>query len=310
MAFDRMAFEPREGLRNSEYYPTAPESEADAREQVQGVSDQIKEFLNETLLPQVENAAAGCSGAQKIGSEEIQGVDGTNVFAQIVSLKTQIDDVSAGSVSDGSITTQKIAEAAVTKAKVANNAIGEAQLAPSAVTQEKICNGAVSGTKIAESAVAGNHIMPAAVSGAHIADGAIGNTKIAAGAVSATKIADGCVTKSKLSQAALGWSLVLEEGLNSGNGSIDMPSQAGKSEMMIQLKSADGIVAYGESVAPLNAEGRTIPYMHNISTFNPGNFSVDYRTITVGAVQISYTSSRAETVGGSTNLKRISVFTR
>lgn len=310
MAFDRMAFNPPAGLRDAVQYPTSPESEAQARQQVQSVSDQLRDYINLTFLPQLESAAAGVCGAQKIGSEEIQGVDGTDVLSQIVSLKGQIDDVSAGSVSDGSITASKLAENAVTQQKIADGAVGGAKISDNAVTQQKIQDGAVSTDKIAAQAVTGSRIAPAAIAAAHIEDGAVQNTKILAGAVSSTKIADGAVTKAKLSQNALAWALVLDEALNTGSGSITMASQAGKSEMMIQIRSADGLVVYGTSIASLNSEGRTVPYMHVISTYSPADYSVDYRMVTVGAAQISYTSSRAETLGGTTNLKRICVFTR
>lgn len=310
MAFDRMAFNPPTGLCDTAQYPASPESEAQARQQVQSVSDQLKDYINLTFLPQLESAVAGDCGAKKIGSEEIQGVDGTDVLSQIESLKAQLDDVSAGSVSDGSITESKLAENAVTQTKIADSAVCSAQIAENAVTEAKIQNGAVCKDKIANQAVTGNKIAPAAVSSDHLGEGAVTNTKILAGAVSATKIADGAVTKTKLAQNALAWTLVLDEALNTGSGSISMANQAGKSEMLIQLRSSDGIVAYGAAAAPLNSEGRTMPYMHVISTYSPADFSFDYRMVTVGAAQISYTSSRAETLGGSTNLKRICVFTR
>ena len=86
--------------------------------------------------------------------------------------------------------------------------------------------------------------------------------------------------------------------LNTGSGSISMASQAGKSEMMIQLRSADGLAVYGTVTAPLNSEGRTPSYMHVFCTYSPADYSVDYRMVTVGAAQIAIRSSRAETLGG------------
>lgn len=310
MAFDRMAFNPPEGLCDTARYPTSPESEAQARAQVQSVSDQLRDYINVTLLTQLENAAAGGCGARKIGSEEIQGIDGTDVLSQIVSLKTQIDDVSAGSVSDGSITAPKLAEKAVTRQKIADGAVGGQQIADSAVAKANIQNGAVGTEEIASQAVTGSRIAPAAIAAAHMEDGAVTNTKILVGAVSSTKIADGAVAKAKLALDALAWTLVLDEALSTGSGNIAMAGQAGKSEMMIQIRSADGLAVYGSVTAPLNAEGRTAPYMHIFCAYSPADYSVDYRMITVGAAQISYTSSRAETLGGATNLKRVCVFTR
>lgn len=124
MFFSRMAFDPEDGLNNKEHYCTTPPSEEDARAQVQGVSDQLKNYLNSTLLTELEDISAGESGAEKIGSAAIAYVSGQTVHSQLTDIKRQINDVVAGSLADGMVVTAKLADGAVTKQKMADNALG------------------------------------------------------------------------------------------------------------------------------------------------------------------------------------------
>lgn len=54
------------------------------------------------------NDTGTASGATLIGSQAISGVTGTTVRSQIVSLKSQIDTISAGTIPDGSVTPAKL----------------------------------------------------------------------------------------------------------------------------------------------------------------------------------------------------------
>lgn len=76
-------FNPPTGLRDTTEYDTTPASEAAARGQIQGVSDQIKDYINTVLHP----------------------------------------EISAGGVDDLGITTQKLADSAVTTSKLADDAV-------------------------------------------------------------------------------------------------------------------------------------------------------------------------------------------
>ncbi|MCK9480000.1 MAG: hypothetical protein M0R40_10970 [Firmicutes bacterium] len=298
MAFTKMAFSPPDGLNNTSTYPATPASEAAARAQVQDPLDQLKTYINETLIPQLEATAEGQSGAHKIGSAEISGVTGENIYAQIENLKAQIDGVSQGAVPDASITNAKLAADAVETDNIKNGAVTQEKLSDD--IELGVEDGAVTTAKLADGSVTADKIDTGAVTAG----------KIGIGAVTEDKIGIGAVTKTKLAQNALAWTLVLDEALNTGSGNISMANQAGKSEMLIQLRSSDGLAVYGSVTAPLNSEGRTMPYMHVFCAYSPADYSVDYRMVTVGTAQISYTSSRAETLGGSTNLKRICVFVR
>ncbi len=231
MGFTRMAFSPEDGLNNTVHYPTTPVSEADARAQVQSVSDQLKAYLNNTLLAQMESTLLGQSGAERIGSAAVANVLGETVRTQIADVKRQIDDASMGSVSDGTIVTAKLADAAV--------------------------------------------------------------------------------TKTKLHPDAMDWTLVADSGVLNASGSFTMTAQTGKSEMLVQLCNDTGTVVSGMFVAPLDANGVMIPACQRVVSFNPADFSVDYRSITMAsATTIVYGLSRAYSVDGVTNLQRAYVFVR
>lgn len=53
MALAPMAFNPANGLKDPAYSPTNPGSEAAIRQQIQGIADQLRDFINNTLLPQM-----------------------------------------------------------------------------------------------------------------------------------------------------------------------------------------------------------------------------------------------------------------
>lgn len=310
MAFSRMAFDPVDGLCDTAHYPATPESEAQARAQVQSVSSQLRDYINGTLVAQLENAETGQSGAELIGSAAIDNVAGGTVRAQIADLKTQIDDVVGGSVSDGSVTEQKLGTGAVTEQKISAGAVTQDKLADGAVTEQKISAGAVTEQKLGTGAVTQDRLADGAVTAAKLGTGAVTETKLGAGAVTTSKLGAGAVTKQKLGAGALAWTLVFDSGVITDGGNMPFPSQAGKTEMMIQLRGADGVVVYGATVTPLNEEGRTIPYMQIICSFDPADYKTDYRNVTVGTTSIGYSFSRAEAVSGTTNLKRIYIFTR
>jgi hypothetical protein len=118
-----MAFDPENGLKSKEHYVTTPVSEEEARAQIQSISDQLKGYLNETLLAELENTQLGQSGAEMIGSAAIACVAGETVRAQIEDVKRQIDNVSTGSVTDGAVATEKLADGAVTKPKLDGGAL-------------------------------------------------------------------------------------------------------------------------------------------------------------------------------------------
>lgn len=96
----------------------------------------IKDYINNTLLPQLERNSA----ASNLGAQSVSGFDQfSNVQAALAVIISHIldleDEVSkSSSIEDGSVTTSKLASGAVIADKVG----------ASAITKEKIAAGAVS----------------------------------------------------------------------------------------------------------------------------------------------------------------------
>ncbi len=155
-------------------------SAADLKAEFDRAGNDIKTFLNDTLIPaiasDIEAAAEGVGGGGKIGEEKI--ADGAITSAKIAAL---------------AVLTSAIADLAITTAKMADGAVTEAKIKDGAVTTKKIASGAVVRDSLADESVSANKIYP----------GAVTSEKIAASSVGATKIADGAVTRSKLANDAL-----------------------------------------------------------------------------------------------------------
>jgi hypothetical protein len=143
MAFSEMAFSPTEGLRDTAIYPKQPSSETEIRDAIQDQADQLRDFLN-TLVAGLNSTTDTTSGASQIGSAAIAGVDGTDVHAQLLDLKEQLDSAVLGEVvitdliDTGDITTNMLATDAVTQDKIADDAVGTDQIEDAAVTPAKL----------------------------------------------------------------------------------------------------------------------------------------------------------------------------
>lgn len=221
--FTKMEFDPVGGLNNSAYQ-TTPVSEAEARANVQDVSDQLKNRLN-GLVNELENAETTTSGAERIGSAAIENVTGITVREQILDLKTQIDGVSAGQVTPGSITDEKLApdvkmgsllSLTTTSKDCAVNAINE--------LDAEIGDASALTTTATTLAGAINELKSASVEEGNIADGAVTENKIGPGAVTYTKIQNGAVTKEKIGADAIDGTKIANDAINSQHyvdGSID-----------------------------------------------------------------------------------------
>jgi hypothetical protein len=195
MAFTEMAFNPTDGLLNTTSYPTQPADEAAARAQLQAPSNQIRDFINNTLLSELGSSEVGADGAGKIGSEAIDGVTGTTVQAKLVAIKALIDalSVSASGLSAGVVETAFLADLAVTAAKLAADAVETLKIKNAAVTEDKLADGAVTENKIADGAVTGNKIAVDTISYLNITPRTISGYRIGLGAIEANNLAANAV---------------------------------------------------------------------------------------------------------------------
>ncbi len=181
-------------------------------------AETLKDYLNNTLIPLLESAAA----AGNLGITTIPGFSADNIQAALEQIVTAMQEITQGSVADGSITLAKLA-AEVTAAalggaaashthgagdihsgvldaaripvldgtKLGAGSVGTEQLAPAAVTSEKLAALAVLSTHLAQGAVTTQKIAALAITAALIADKTITAAKIADGTITETQLADG-----------------------------------------------------------------------------------------------------------------------
>lgn len=200
----------------------------------------IKLYINETLIPELE-----ASGADSIGIEPITGLPGTtNVQEALVALLDALDDVQAGTVTDGSITTPKLGDLAVTTAKLSELAVVTSKIADLAVTTAKLANLAVTTEKLAGRSVTGEKLALTAVNNEHIGSKAVKQANIDDSAVGTNQIASGAVTPVKTTG--------IQKVINAANATLTVSGWTNKSQRV----TVSDITANSRFVAsPNNAEG-------------------------------------------------------
>ncbi len=119
---DQFTFDPPEGLENRLYSPTYPASEDAIRGQIQGVSNQLKDKLNELLGNLAKESADDC-GADYVGASPLPGISSLRVGGQLRELSALIQTLVTGAIPDGTVTTAKLADGAVTREKIAGGSI-------------------------------------------------------------------------------------------------------------------------------------------------------------------------------------------
>lgn len=134
----------------------------------------------------------------------------TIIFAAAPANATEIEVVSGIpaqkailTVSDFSITTNKLAAFAVTNEKLADSSVDARVIADDSVNTANLIALSVTTEKLAEGSVTLGKLANASVSTAKIADGAVTTGKLATSAVTAAKLASGSVTSSKIAAGPL-----------------------------------------------------------------------------------------------------------
>ena len=150
--------------------------------------DDIKTYLNFTLIPELEATTAGAS----IGVAAT-GITASTVTAALEELLADIAAAVIAGLTDDCVQTSYIQDEAVTTAKLDDGAVTTAKITDANVTEGKLASDAVVTSKIKD----------ANVTTAKIADTAVTAAKLAANAVTTAKIADGNVTRAKIADDAI-----------------------------------------------------------------------------------------------------------
>jgi hypothetical protein len=147
-----LVFDPVSGLNDTTEYPE-PSSGAALRAQLQDIPDQIRDYINNTLLGEIESADAALV-LEALGLSEGCIDDSAYFVAGIVN---------AAALATNAVTTVKITDANVTAAKLATDAVETAKIKDANVTAAKLATNAVETTKILNAAVTADKIAGEAV---------------------------------------------------------------------------------------------------------------------------------------------------
>ena len=161
----------------------------------------------------------GTTAAAQLGITTIPGFSAGNVQTALEQIVQAMQDVTQGSVADGSITLAKLA-AEVTAVALGgaaashthgagdiNSGILDAARLP-VLDGTKLGAGSVGTAQLGAAVVTAQKLAALSVLATHIAQGAVTAQKIAQGAVTAEKIADNTVTLAKLASDAKYWNEV------------------------------------------------------------------------------------------------------
>lgn len=136
-------------------------------------------------------------------------------------------DTSIVTVTDGTISTEKIQTSAVTNDKIAPFAITEEKLADASVSSAKILSSAVSTGKLENGAVTNAKIAQEAITADKIASESVTNSKLAPGSVSTDKIANSSITQTKIATDSITTSAIVDGAVTQAKaGNMLLPSGA------------------------------------------------------------------------------------
>lgn len=159
----------------------------------------VKERFNALL-----DELTGTTAAAQLGITTIPGFSAGNVQTALEQIVQAMQDVTQGSVTDGSITLAKLAAdvtAIALGGAAASHTHGAGDIASGTLESSripvldgtKLGTGSVGTAQLGAAVVTAEKLAALAVLAQHIANGAVTTQKIAAGSVTAEKIADGAV---------------------------------------------------------------------------------------------------------------------
>ena len=172
------------------------------------------------LLDELTGAAA----AGQLGIATIPGFSADNIQTALEQIVQAMQDVTQGSVTDGSITLAKLA-AEVTAVALGGAAAvhthGAGDIASGTLDASRIP--VLDGTKLGAGSVGTEQLGAAAVTSAKIAALAVLSTHLAQGAVTTQKIAEGAVTAEKIAALAVTAALIADKAVTADKLADDIP---------------------------------------------------------------------------------------
>ena len=158
-------------------------------------SGTLKAYLNDVLIPFLESMTAAAS----LGITTIPGFSADNIQLALEQIVQAMQDVTQGSVTDGSITLAKLAAevtAAALGGAAASHTHGAGDVSSGVLDAARIP--VLDGTKLGAGSVGTEKLAPAAVTGEKLAALAVLPAHLAPGAVTAQKLAEKAVTREKM----------------------------------------------------------------------------------------------------------------
>ena len=110
MAFTSFGFVPSDGVKNATSFPN-PANGTAARKQIQDILDQIKDYMNSTLVAELGSATDSDSGADNVGATAVAAGFGSTVQSNMEAIYAAITGVVLGSIPNDSLTEAKMAAA-------------------------------------------------------------------------------------------------------------------------------------------------------------------------------------------------------
>ena len=183
-------------------------------------SGTLKTYLNDVLIPFLE----GMTAAASLGIATIPGFSAGNIQTALEQIVQAMQDVTQGSVTDGSITLAKLAAEVTAVAlggAAASHTHGAGDINSGVLNAARIP--VLDGTKLGAGSVGTAQLGAAVVTTEKLAALSVLATHIAQNAVTAQKIAQGAVTTDKIAALAITTALLAEKAVTAAKLADDIP---------------------------------------------------------------------------------------
>lgn len=183
-------------------------------------SGTLKTYLNDVLIPFLE----GMTAAASLGITTIPGFSAGNVQTALEQIVQAMQDVTQGSVADGSITLAKLAAEVTAVAlggAAASHTHGAGDINSGVLDAARIP--VLDGTKLGTGSVGTAQLGAAVVTSDKLAALSVLATHIAQGAVTTQKVAPGAITTDKITELAITTALLAEKAVTAAKLADDIP---------------------------------------------------------------------------------------